>query len=302
MRYGLIWLLVAILSCNAFAQPASNQPIVPRDGRTLAKYCESWERLEDPKTRDQIAQQGKEAYVEAMLGGITCFAYLQGFIRGHEYGKPLGPGHALNFCLPSAINLFEEPMKVLASFLRNNPGSWHMEPDLLMGIALRSAYPCSSEGTKPPSKPQGSSSLSILSARLVPHDAEISLEVAGARIRQIPVFVAQIRNDFSEDVIEGDFKVDVSSASGVFLLSYRASGQARKTPGSSGRLLAPSKGGVEILLVPDSAPREEPDSRRNRVVLASDPAKVTVTVVPTRILLANGKELRCSEASCSDSR
>jgi hypothetical protein len=106
----------------------------------VASSASAWER------GDQMlwACKGEGPEPEnAILGKVTCAAYLSGFLDSHSLAVGLGDSRKqMNFCLPPAGISNDQAMRVVIKWLEAHPEELHESSRMLVLLALRDAFPC----------------------------------------------------------------------------------------------------------------------------------------------------------------
>jgi len=128
------WLLIVCLFIGVpiFADAAVN-------GNELLQKCEPIEKLYD--------EPGSLTSSEAS-GVVYCMGYIDSFIEtfSFQYQAQLVPG--VPYCLPEAEVPKKEIVKAVVEYLKNHSAELDKPAGYHLFMALREAYPCSSEKDK----------------------------------------------------------------------------------------------------------------------------------------------------------
>ena len=78
-------------------------------------------------------------------GGISCIAYVRGFVDGITLGHGLGKTSPTVYCLSAAGLDADQARLIIQKYLRDHPESLHLEAGNLAANALTEAFPCPSK-------------------------------------------------------------------------------------------------------------------------------------------------------------
>lgn len=71
---------------------------------------------------------------------IACSTYVRGFVEGVQVHQAVSEKQSLA-CFPEGLAI-AQPIDVFKAFLRDNPGTRHMDASILLAQALREEWPC----------------------------------------------------------------------------------------------------------------------------------------------------------------
>ena len=96
---------------------------------------------------DARALSGTELYKacrqrDLSAGGISCIAYVRGFVDGMTLGYLTGKKSPLLYCPPRDGIAADQARLLVQKYLRDHPESLHLEAGNLAANALTEAFPC----------------------------------------------------------------------------------------------------------------------------------------------------------------
>ena len=77
-------------------------------------------------------------------GRVACVSYIQGFVGGIEAGDGSKVRDGRLWCFPDGATI-KQARLVIEKYMRDNPQSIHRDADVIVGAALKLAFPCKIE-------------------------------------------------------------------------------------------------------------------------------------------------------------
>jgi hypothetical protein len=145
-----ILLLVLILSLASLPAVVPAETYLFKSGSTLLPACKKYVQLidgaKDMSTSDAADGLACESYVVGFNDGVTSALRIAatkayGLNKTIKWTQDERSARLGNYCLPKDMQT-SQAVRVVVRYMEAHPGNLHTQPFILVGNALRDAFPC----------------------------------------------------------------------------------------------------------------------------------------------------------------
>ncbi len=131
MRINIFLTILFFVAVLDLTQPLTAQePQPPRDGNQFLKECTQSIRSMDGETLTSLQ----------LALNLHCVAYIEGFTDAPLWYVLVMNGPPL-YCFPEGVKV-GQATRIVVKWMKDHPESLHFEKGIIIGIALKIAFPC----------------------------------------------------------------------------------------------------------------------------------------------------------------
>ncbi len=124
--------MIALIALTLFASVTLGAEYAEINGNELLRRCNISVRY---------LNEGKILNDDELAGGTYCLAYISGYVDAEQVSTAR-PGNKSSFCMPDAGIDLRQTVRIVTKWLTDHPGQLHSTSRVLIGLALKDAFPC----------------------------------------------------------------------------------------------------------------------------------------------------------------